>query len=106
MKSPLANAIGVTLAMSDSRGRLSQQEITQVSEWINKYWDRGSACQVCGHSPMTIGGHAFAAPVVREGGGINLRTSVPFISVDCSRCGHALLFSAVKLGLFGPAAED
>ena len=86
--------------MPDSRGKLTAEEVKSVENWLKERLESGAQCQICGNSPLSIGEYTFAPPVISKGGGILLKTSVPFVSVDCENCGHTLLFSAVKLGLF------
>ncbi len=86
--------------MPDSRGKLTDEDANIVESWLNKRLKSGAECQICGHSPLKIGEYTFAPPVIIGGGGILQKTSVPFVAVDCDNCGHTLLFSAVKLGLF------
>jgi predicted nucleic-acid-binding Zn-ribbon protein len=60
-------------------------------------------CPLCNHSEFTIG-ELLASPIVVDNK-INLATPVPFVPLVCNNCGHALLFSAIRLGLV-PAARE
>jgi len=86
---------------------LSQLDITQVTEWLNKHWRDGRQCPICQNSNWNISNMLYEFRVFHDGNLVIGGPVYPAVAVTCNVCGHTLFFNALKIGIIkSPQGED
>ena len=92
--------------MSDSFGKLTDEEKKQVESWIdNQVGDRRFVCSICNNSKWMVGNHLVAPPIYSTGfhlGG----PAYPQAMVICTVCAHTVFLNAVMVGIALPQKTE
>lgn len=74
---------------------LNEAQLDKVIKFIEAY-PKIKQCQICGDNNVGIS-DMYAVSVVEDG--IDKGRKRVFIPVECSSCGHMMLFQAKKVGI-------
>lgn len=72
-----------------------------ISERVNTVWKGSRICPACGHTKFSISG-ILELRDFNEGNHCPGAAITPVVSVHCEKCGCAVLFNAIILGVVDP----
>lgn len=87
--------------------QLDSSAIEKLLKSLEENWEEPRNCQICNENNWDVSSRVFELREHKKGllviGGDS--KVVPLISVTCNKCGNALLFNAIKLGLVNKEDE-
>lgn len=87
--------------MSDTSGRLTQDEVNKALAYINTKFPHGIVCPMCHNQSTVLGAHLVTAVPYSNITGVVASPPIvyPQIFVTCKVCTHMMFFSAVMMGI-------
>lgn len=87
---------------------LTDDQIKNVIDQLNKVSSNGIICPVCGNRHWTINNIVTESREFQHGNLIIGGNSalVPYVTITCSQCAHTLFFNAIQIGIIDPKQEQ
>jgi hypothetical protein len=95
--------VAVMAALAEgTRVQLSQEHKDKVVEWLRATSGPAFKCGVCGDNEWLIADRLLGVQEFFPEWGSVGGAVFPVVGMTCTKCGHAVFFSAVKIGLIPP----
>ena len=79
--------------------KLTPDQVHKLISQLNENWRQPQACWICGTTQWEVSDEVFEVRSF-SGGPLTLGGILaPMIMITCSKCSHAVLFNALKLGI-------